>query len=92
MKTLEIDESKIKECMKECSEFKSIAERLWPELKGESKNVTRECIIDVSGGWLHIKHDQKYIGLVTKALLIENGLKNYEFRSQNGGGIHVYKR
>jgi len=36
MKTLELDESKVKECMKECLEIKRYAEKLWPKLK-ESK-------------------------------------------------------
>ena len=93
MKTLEIDESKVKECMKECPEFKSIAEKLWPELKEEPVDVTRECMLETCHDYLHIMHEGEYVGYVTDMNFCDNSEKKYELKiPDTTRGLRIYKK
>lgn len=89
---LKIDESKVKECLKECPEFKKYALILWPELE-RGKDVTRECTLDASFDSLHIIHNEKYIGYVTDMCFTTGAPKGYGFEiPPNLCALHVYKR
>jgi len=49
-KKLTIDEDRIKECMKDCPDFKRIAKKLWPEVEEEEKEYSYD-IVGTFGNW-----------------------------------------